>query len=54
MKITDLEKVDRVVIVSDFGGRVYDVGSLYGNGVELHLQDNGRTLKIFPRQEDND
>ena len=54
MKVLSLNLVDRVVVVPDGGSRLYDVSNLYENGVELHLQDNGRTLKIFPRQEDND
>lgn len=52
----DTSKVNRVEVIdhtkSDGGGRVYVYWSKYGRGitnpkVELHLQDEGRTLKVF-------
>ena len=52
--MTDYSKVTRIVVVPDWGRTEYEGWDLYENGVELHLQDDGRTLKIFPRQEDND
>jgi hypothetical protein len=44
--------VSRVTVVSD-EGLEYEAYGLYLDGVELHLQDNGRTLKIFPRREES-
>lgn len=45
-----LDKVTRITVVSD-KGRGFEAYDLYDNGVELHLQDAGKTLKIFPRKE---
>lgn len=41
-------KVTRVTIVTD-EGIAFERYNLYEHGVEMHLQDDGRTLKIFPR-----
>ena len=46
----ELDKVTRITIVSD-KGREFEAYDLYDNGVELQLQDDGKTLKIFPRKE---
>ena len=46
----ELDKVTRITVVSD-KGREFEAYDLYDNGVELHLQDDGKTLKIFPRKE---
>lgn len=43
---TKLPKVTRVTVVTD-EGRVLERWNL--KDVELHLQDEGRTLKIFTR-----
>ena len=43
-----LPKVSRVTVVSEDGVE-FERYNLYENGVEIHLQDDGRTLKIFPR-----
>ena len=48
-----LDKVTRITVVSD-KGREFEAYDLYDNGVELHLQDDGKTLKIFPRKETRD
>ena len=48
-----LDKVTRITAVSD-KGREFEAYDLYDNGVELHLQDDGKTLKIFPRKETRD
>lgn len=45
----NLPDVTRVTVVSD-AGREFEKYDLYENGVEVHLQDGGRTLKIFPRR----
>lgn len=48
-----LPAVTRIVVVGD---RVKELEewNLWANGVEVHLQDDGRTLKIFPRRVDDD
>lgn len=49
MKVNEFENVTRLCVVS--GDEVeFDAYNMYPNGVEIHLQDDGRTLKIFPRQ----
>lgn len=45
----NLPAVTRITVVSD-AGREFEKYDLYENGVEVHLQDEGRTLKIFPRR----
>lgn len=40
------EEATRVVVVDNEGGRVYD--KTVFEGVEIHIQDGGKTLKIFP------
>ncbi len=44
----DVSKVDRIEVI-DENGRQYVKGSIYGTPVtiELSLQDDGRTLKVF-------
>lgn len=46
------DKVDRFEVIDDTG-RAYVKGSIYGTPVkvELDLQDDGRTLKVFVRSE---
>lgn len=44
----NFDKVSRITVVSDKGVE-FEKYNLYENGVEIHLQDEGRTLKIFPR-----
>lgn len=39
--------VTRITVVTD-EGRVFEKYGAYANGVELHLQDDGRTLKVLP------
>lgn len=43
-----IPNVTRVTVVSDRGVE-FEKYNLFENGVEVHLQDDGRTLKIFPR-----
>ncbi|CAH1193780.1 Hypothetical protein ROUS_39 [Brevibacterium phage Rousseau] len=47
----DLTKVTRITVIQYPEGRVFERKNLYDNGVELDVQDDGRTLKIFPRKE---
>lgn len=42
-----LPDVSRVTVVSEDGVE-FEKYNLYENGIEIHLQDDGRTLKIFP------
>lgn len=51
MKRDEFPEVTRITVVSNEGVE-FERYNLYDNGVELHLQDDGRTLKIFPRQEE--
>lgn len=46
-----LEHVSRVTLVTA-RGRAFERFDMYENGVELHLQDGGRTLKVFPKRGD--
>ena len=46
-----LPAVTRVTVVSDKGVE-FEKYNLFEEGVEIHLQDDGRTLKIFPRSSD--
>lgn len=50
MKIDALRNVSRISIITS-EGLIFENYNLYANGVELHLQDDGRTLKIFPRSD---
>lgn len=47
----ELEKVDRFEVI-DETGRAYVKGSIYGTPVtvELSIQDEGRTLKVFIKE----
>ena len=40
--------VTRITVVSDEHGRAFERYDMYKNGVDILLQDDGRTLKIFP------
>lgn len=48
-----LERVTRVTIVTD-SGIVYEDYAAYRGGIELSIQDEGRTLKVFPLKESCD
>lgn len=47
----DTKKVTRVEVINHIGinerGRVYTLGPMEGINVEVSLQDDGRTLKVF-------
>lgn len=45
-----LENVTRITIVTDKGNVLEDYKA-YESGVELSIQDEGRTLKVFRRTE---
>lgn len=40
--------VDRVTVVGP-DGIAFEKHGLFEHGAEIHLQDDGKTLKIFPR-----
>lgn len=44
------DSVTRITVVTD-EGREFEKYNAYNNGVYLKLQDDGRTLKIFPRKD---
>ena len=45
----DLRKITRITVVTDNHG-IFEKYDAYENGVILSIQDDGRTLKIFPKQ----
>jgi hypothetical protein len=49
MKVEEFADVTRVTVVGK-NGLAYEDYNLYKQGCEVHLQDDGRTLKIFPKQ----
>lgn len=51
-EVLPLPAVTRVTVVSDRGVE-FEKYNLFENGVEVHLQDDGRTLKIFPRSKND-
>lgn len=48
MKILELKDVTRITVVT-FENDVFERHGAFVWGAELHLQDDGRTLKVFPR-----
>lgn len=44
---SDYSRVTRITVVTDTN-RVFEQYGAFKGGVELHLQDDGRTLKVFP------
>jgi len=46
-KVFEFEDVTRLTVVGPHG-MAFERYDLFPNGVELHLQDDGRTLKLFP------
>lgn len=50
-KWADFPNVTRVTVVGH-DGISFERYNLYLNGAELHLQDDGKTLKLFPMLED--
>lgn len=45
-----LPEVTRITVVTD-EGRAFERYDAFEGGVEVHLQDGGRTLKIFPKRD---
>jgi hypothetical protein len=41
--------ITRITVVTDTG-REFEAYDVFKDGVEIHVQDNGRTLKVFPRR----
>jgi hypothetical protein len=52
VKYAEFHKVTRITVVGN-DGIEYEKYDLFENGCEAHLQDGGRTLKIFPRQKES-
>ena len=50
MKYAEFAKVRRITVVSKTG-LVHEDYNAFVDGAEVHLQDGGRTLKIFPRSD---
>lgn len=46
--VIDLRKITRITVVTD-EGREFERYDAYESGVILSIQDDGGTLKIFPR-----
>lgn len=46
-KVFEFSDVTRVTVVGP-DGVAFEQYDLYKDGLELHLQDDGRTLKLFP------
>lgn len=53
VRIYRMDDVETITIDMGEGGDVKHF-NWYTSGVELHLQDEGRTLKITPRKETSD
>jgi hypothetical protein len=49
VKYDDLKNVTRITVILE-DGTVFERYGAWSGGIELHLQDDNRTLKIFPRQ----
>lgn len=41
--------VTRITVVSEEYSRVFEKFDLYEGGVDIFIQDDGRTMKIFPK-----
>lgn len=48
MKLMNLGAVRNLVVIDENTGRAFERNAMYTEGVELHLQDSGATLKVFP------
>jgi hypothetical protein len=51
MKYIELPKVTRITIVGE-NGTLFEQYEAFTEGVEIHLQDGGHTMKVFPLQKD--
>lgn len=50
MKYAEFPLVTRITLVGK-NGLVYEDYNLFKDGAEVHLQDGGRTLKVFPKSD---
>jgi hypothetical protein len=50
VKYAEFPLVTRITLVGK-NGLVYEDYNLFKDGAEVHLQDGGRTLKVFPRSD---
>lgn len=48
MRYASFPKVTRITVVGP-NGIQFEQYDLFPDGAEVHLQDEGRTLKVFPR-----
>lgn len=48
MKVTEFENVTRITVVFP-DGTFWEKYGAFPKGVDVHLQDDDRTMKIFPR-----
>ena len=46
MKLMRLNKVTRITVVTE-DGNIFEKYGAFEHGVELHIQDDGRTLKVM-------
>lgn len=46
-KVAEFPNVTRVTLVGK-NGLAYEDYNLFKGGAEIHIQDDGRTLKVFP------
>jgi hypothetical protein len=49
--VQEYPEVTRITVVTK-DGRVFEKYDAFPDGCELHLQDGGRTLKVFPINSD--
>jgi hypothetical protein len=50
-KVAEFPDVTRITVVGKNGIALEDY-KLFKHGAEVHLQDDGRTLKVFPLRKD--
>jgi hypothetical protein len=50
MKFAEFPKVTRITVVTK-NGLEHENYNAFFDGAEVHLQDGGRTLKVFPRSD---
>lgn len=50
MKFAEFPQVTRITVVGKNGIALEDY-NLFKEGCEVHLQDGGRTLKVFPKSD---
>lgn len=50
MKLMRLNKITRITVVTE-RGRSFEAHNAFEHGVELHIQDDGQTLKVIHAKE---